>query len=186
MQQLLREAQELGRRRAWDEALALLAQAEVLARQLDPDTLRSVTREQERQRAAQKEAQDATDRAQRLEQLLADGARLLEEGKATEAKVAFDEAALASIARNAARPRGRRCRGGPIASTTAPREGLARTRPSSTFPARGGPRALSDAAADPTFTRPAAARRDAEVLEGCASRRSCGRTSTRWPRGARR
>jgi hypothetical protein len=92
MQQLVREAQELGRRRAWDEALALLAQAEVLARQLDPDTLRSVTREQERLRADQKEAQDAADRARRLEQLLADGARLLEEGKATEAKVAFDEA----------------------------------------------------------------------------------------------
>jgi tetratricopeptide (TPR) repeat protein len=91
-QRLLREAQDLGRRRAWGESLPLLAQAEVLARQLDPDALRTVTREQERQRAAQKESQDAAARAQRLEQLLADGDRLLGEGKATEAKVAFDEA----------------------------------------------------------------------------------------------
>ncbi len=92
VQRLLQRAQELGRRGAWDESLPLLAQAEQLARGLDTDTLRSVTREQERQRAAQKEAADAAARAQRLEQRLADGQRLLDEGKPTDAKVAFDEA----------------------------------------------------------------------------------------------
>ena len=155
MQQLLREAQELGRRHAWDEALALLAQAEVLARQLDPDTLRSVTREQERQRAAQKEAQDAADRAQRLEQLLADGDRLLEEGKATEAKVAFDEA-LGVDPRNARALDGRRVAEDRIlASTTragrqkAYADGKALVD-SNQLEAALGP--LSDAAADPTFT----------------------------------
>jgi hypothetical protein len=155
MQQLVREAQELGRRRAWDEALALLAQAEVLARQLDPDTLRSVTREQERLRADQKEAQDAADRARRLEQLLADGARLLEEGKATEAKVAFDEA-LGLDPRNAPALEGRRVAEDHIlASTTrAAREkayadGKALVD-AGQLEAALGP--LSDAAADPSFT----------------------------------
>ncbi len=92
VQRLLQRAQELGRRGAWDESLPLLAQAEQLAKGLDADTLRSVTREQERQRAAQKETTDATAREQRLEQRLGDGERLLAEGKATEAKVAFDDA----------------------------------------------------------------------------------------------
>jgi tetratricopeptide (TPR) repeat protein len=92
VQRLLREAQELGRRRAWEESLPLLAQAEVLARELDADTRRAVTQEQERQRAAQAEALDTAARARRLEQRLADGERLLQEGKATEAKVAFDDA----------------------------------------------------------------------------------------------
>jgi tetratricopeptide (TPR) repeat protein len=50
-----------------------------------------VTREQERQRAAQKKAVDADNRTRRLEQLLADGARLLDEKKITEAKMAFDK-----------------------------------------------------------------------------------------------
>ena len=92
VRRLLDRAQELGRRGAWDESLPLLAQAEALARSLDADTLRSVTREQERQRAAQAEALDTAARAQRLEQRLSDGERLLEEGRANEAKVAFDEA----------------------------------------------------------------------------------------------
>ncbi len=155
MQQLLRDAQELGRKRAWDEALALLAQAEVLARQLDPDTLRAVTREQERQRAAQAEANETTARAQRLEQRLADGARLLEEGKATEAKVAFDEA-LGLDSRNPRAVEGRRAAEERIlASTTrAAREkafadGKALVD-AGQLEAALGP--LSDAAADPTFT----------------------------------
>lgn len=152
MQQLLREAQELGRRRAWDEALALLAQAEVLARQLDPDALRSVTREQERQRAEQKEAQDTADRAQRLEQLLADGDRLLGEGRATDAKVAFDEA-LGIDARSARALEGRRAAEERIlASTTraARRKAFADGKAlfdAGQYEAALGP--LSDAAADP-------------------------------------
>lgn len=92
VRRLLREAQELGRRRAWDESLPLLAQAEQLARGLDAETLQAVTREQDRQRAAQKEALDAAARHQRLQQRLSDGERLLEEGRATEATVAFDDA----------------------------------------------------------------------------------------------
>jgi len=104
----LRErAQELGRRGAWDEALARLAEAEVLARGLDADTLRAVTREQERLRAQRAETEDSATRARQLEQRLADGQRLLEEGRATDAKVAFDEA-LAIDPQNAQAREGRR------------------------------------------------------------------------------
>src|SRR5262245_48866059 len=67
---LLERAQELGRKASWDESLPLLAQAEALARSLDAETLRSVTREQDRQRAAQAEAKDQAARAQRLDQRL--------------------------------------------------------------------------------------------------------------------
>jgi tetratricopeptide (TPR) repeat protein len=170
MQQLVRDAQELGRKKAWDEALALLAQAEVLARQLDPDTLRAVTREQERLRAEQKEVLDTDTRARRLEQLLADGERLLAEGKGTEAKVAFDEA-LGLDPRN---PRAIGGRGAAeeriLASTTraAREKALADGKAlvaAGQLEAALGP--LSDAAADPTFTE---ARRllaeTRKVLEG--------------------
>ena len=89
---LLESARDLGKKGAWDESLAELAKAEALARSLDAETLRTVQREQERQRAAQTESKDLSTRAQRLEQRLADGERLLQEGKPGEAKVAFDEA----------------------------------------------------------------------------------------------
>jgi tetratricopeptide (TPR) repeat protein len=106
-QRLMREAQDLGRRGAWDESLPLLAQAEQLARGLDADSQRAVAREQERQRAAQKESLDAAARARRLDERLADGQRLLDEGKATEAKVAFEDALLLD-AKNARALEGRR------------------------------------------------------------------------------
>jgi tetratricopeptide (TPR) repeat protein len=154
-QRLMREAQELGRRRAWDESLPLLAQAEQLAKGLDADSLRAVTREQERQRAAQQEAKDAAARAQRLEQLLADGGRLLEEGKASEAKLAFDEA-LGLEPRNVRALEGRRVAEDRIlASTTraAREKALADGKAlidAGQLEAALAP--LSDAAADPTFT----------------------------------
>jgi tetratricopeptide (TPR) repeat protein len=89
---LLREARELGRRASYDEALALLKQAEALAKGLDAERLRAVTAESERLRAAQKDAAAAAARSQRLEQRLADGQRLLQEGKASDAMLAFNEA----------------------------------------------------------------------------------------------
>jgi tetratricopeptide (TPR) repeat protein/Cdc6-like AAA superfamily ATPase len=92
VRRLLREAQDLARRRSWNDALARLAEAEAIAKGLDADTLRGVNREQERVRAAQAEAVAAQARAQRLEQRLADGQRLLDEGRPTEADLAFREA----------------------------------------------------------------------------------------------
>jgi len=104
---LLERAQELGKKGSWDESLPELAKAEALARSLDADTLRAVQQEQQRQQRAQAEARDQTARAQRLEQRLADGNRLLEDGKNNEAKVAFDEA-LDLSPRNARALEGRR------------------------------------------------------------------------------
>jgi tetratricopeptide (TPR) repeat protein len=170
VQRLLKEAQELGRRRAWDGALALLAQAEVLARGLDTDTLRSVTREQERLQAAQKEEKEVQGRAQRLEQRLADGERLLGEGRATEAMVAFNEA-LDLEPTNARGLEGRRAaQEGILASTTRENRRKSYLEGKTLFDAGQyepalGP--LTDAAADPDN---AAARdllsRARQVLDG--------------------
>ena len=148
----LEQARELGRRGAWDESLPLLAKAEALARGLDADTLRSVTQEQEHQRAAQAESRDVTARAQRLEQRLSDGERLLEEGRANEAKVAFDEA-LDLAPRNARALEGRRSAEERIlASTTRAARQKALVEGKALFDAGQLEAALvplSDAAADP-------------------------------------
>ena len=173
VQRLLREAQELGRKGGWDESLPMLAKAEVLAKGLDPDTLRVVTREQEKQRAAQAEALDAAARTRRLEQRLADGERLLEEGKATDAKVAFDDA-LQLEPRNARGLEGRRVAEERIqASTTreARRKALADGRAlfdAGQYEPALGP--LTDACSDPVSAEGAEAcsllARAREVLEG--------------------
>ena len=91
IQRLLRESADLARRRSFEDALTRLAQAESLARSLDPDTLRSVTEARERIRATEKELQDAAARVQRIEQRLGEALRLLEGGEPTEAQVAFED-----------------------------------------------------------------------------------------------
>jgi hypothetical protein len=90
-QRLLKEAADLVRRKSYDEALTRLAQAEVAAKGLDPEILRQVTEAQNRIRATQEEIQVSAARAQRIEQRLAEAGRLLDEGKATESVVAFDD-----------------------------------------------------------------------------------------------
>ncbi len=150
---LLERAQELGKKGAWDESLPELAKAEALARSLDADTLRAVQQEQQRQRTAQAEAKDQAARAQRLEQRLADGNRLLEDGKNNEAKLAFDEA-LDLSPRNARALEGRRqAEERILASTTraARQQKLADGKAlfdGGQYEAALAP--LSDAAADPT------------------------------------
>jgi tetratricopeptide (TPR) repeat protein len=91
LQRLLRESDDLYKKRSFTEALARLAQAEVLARGLDPDRLRTVTDARERIRATEGESQEAAKKGQRIEQRLAEALHLLEEGKGTEAQVAFDD-----------------------------------------------------------------------------------------------
>jgi len=91
VQRLLRQAQDLARRGGVEEALVRLAQAEVLARELDSATLRSVVAEQERLRGTLEQTREAASRAQRIERRLEDGSRELEEGRPTEALVAFNE-----------------------------------------------------------------------------------------------
>ena len=153
VQRKMREAQELGRRRAWDDALARLAEAETLAKNLDAETLRAVNREQERWRSARAEAQAADERGQRLEQRLAAGQRLLDEGKPTEADLAFREA-LDVDPRNAVALEGRRTAQARILETTTRLERQAQYEKGKAFFDAGqyeqalGP--LADAAADPS------------------------------------
>jgi hypothetical protein len=142
---------ELGKKGAWDESLPELAKAEALARSLDAETLRAVQQEQQRQRTAQAEARDQAARAQRLEQRLADGDRLLEEGKQRgQGRV-----------RRGARPRARnaRARGAPPGRGAHPGYDHARRAPAEAGEGKalfdGGQyeaalAPLSDAAADPT------------------------------------
>ncbi len=92
VERLLREAQDFARRRAFEDSLARLVQAEAIAKALDSETLRRVTREEERVRDTERQAQEAVARSQRLEQRIADGQRLLQEGKPGDAKLAFDDA----------------------------------------------------------------------------------------------
>jgi len=91
MRRLRNEARALEGRREWEDALALLAQAAILARDLDTETLQAITRDQERLQEAQRAEREATARTRRIRQRLADGDRLLAEGLWTEARVAYDE-----------------------------------------------------------------------------------------------
>ena len=109
--------------RSYEDALTSLAQAEALARALDPATQRTVA---EAARAHQERAAgvaDATARAQRIEQALQEGARLLEEGKATEAVRALRRGAGAGPAERA-RPRGQAARPRSAIRATTTREKL--------------------------------------------------------------
>jgi hypothetical protein len=90
-QRLLREAADLVRRKSYDEALSKLAQAEVAAKGLDPEILRQVTEARDRIRATQDELQLSAAREKRIEQRLAEAGHLLDEGRATEAVVGFDD-----------------------------------------------------------------------------------------------
>jgi tetratricopeptide (TPR) repeat protein len=178
VQRLLDEARALGRRRAWDEALALLEQAEVLAGGLDADTLQAITGEQQRLQEAQRSERDAAARTRRIQQRLADGDRLLEEGKTTEAMEAYTEV-LDLAPRNARAREGRRIAQARILATTTR---AARERSFSEgkrlfdgghYEAALGP--LTDAAADPDYT---AARellaRARQIIEGLRRQRELG------------
>lgn len=91
VQRLRDEGRSLGQQREWDGALALLAQAEILARDLDSDTLQAITGEEERLREAQRTEREETARTARIEQRLADGDRLLGEDDLADALVAYTE-----------------------------------------------------------------------------------------------
>jgi tetratricopeptide (TPR) repeat protein len=107
IQRLLRESDDLSRKQSYADALAKLAQAEVLAKGLDPDTLRQVTDSQKRIRATESDLQEAARKARSIEQRLGEAHRLMEEGKATEAQVAFEDV-LALDAQNARAVEGKR------------------------------------------------------------------------------
>lgn len=90
---LIKEADELYKDGKLDAALARLAYAQGAAATLqDGQLLQGIADRSARIRADQKQQSDAAERAQRLEQLLAEGRTLLEQGRGTEAKMRFDQA----------------------------------------------------------------------------------------------
>jgi tetratricopeptide (TPR) repeat protein len=91
LQRLLVQSEDLFKQKRFADALAKLAQAEVLAKGLDPDALRTVTESRERIRATEGALQEAAKKVERIEQQLAEALRLLEEGgKDPGAQVAFE------------------------------------------------------------------------------------------------
>ncbi len=91
VERLLTEAGELAKRRKYDEALARLAQAQAGASNFDPQAQQRVLEMRNRVRAEQQELAESTSRGRRVEQALAEGRRLLDEARPTEAIVRFDE-----------------------------------------------------------------------------------------------
>jgi tetratricopeptide (TPR) repeat protein len=97
---LQREGESLYKAKKHTEALTLLAQAEAIAANLDSETQRSIRELKDRISAEQKDLVDTAAREKRVEQALAEARKLLDEGRATEAGVRFDEV-LAIDPRNA-------------------------------------------------------------------------------------
>jgi tetratricopeptide (TPR) repeat protein len=106
-ERLLKESADLVRKHSFEDALARLFQAELLAKNLDLDLQRRVTEAREKIRADQKEIAEAASRAHQIEQGLAEGGRLLTEGKGAEAQIAF-EGVLRLDSRNTAALDGKR------------------------------------------------------------------------------
>jgi hypothetical protein len=91
VERLLKEASELARAKRYDEALVRIAQAQAAAVALDPATQQRVIEAKQRLLAEQQAQGDSAKRAQRIEQALAEARRLLDDDRATEAIVHFDE-----------------------------------------------------------------------------------------------
>jgi AAA ATPase domain len=88
---LIREAEVLEKAHKLDDALAKLAGAQALARDLEPAMQQTIDEMGRRIRNERKAREDATAAAQKLDQALAEGARLLEQGKDAAAIVQFDQ-----------------------------------------------------------------------------------------------
>ncbi len=100
VEKALKDAGELQRARKFDEALARLANAQAAATNLDPATQQRVLDAKASVLAAQKASAEAAQRDRRVEQALVEAKRLLDEERAAEAIVRFDEV-LALDPRNA-------------------------------------------------------------------------------------
>lgn len=90
VERLRREGADLYRDAKHEEALARLAQAEKVAEVLEPAVRQQVADQVKRIRAEQNERAERAATAQKIEEGLARGRRLLEAEKAAEARIAFD------------------------------------------------------------------------------------------------
>jgi tetratricopeptide (TPR) repeat protein len=152
VEKLLRDASDLARQRRYDDALAKLAQAQAVAASLDPATQQRVLDNTRRVRGEQRELAEANARLQRIEQGLADGRRLLEEGRPAEAIVRFDEVLSLEVGNGAAAQGKAEAQERILASTTRAARREAFQRGKTLFDAgryQDSLQPLSDAAADP-------------------------------------
>jgi tetratricopeptide (TPR) repeat protein len=155
VQRLRARAEEQHKAGSYEEALASLASALAVARQLDRSTQAELVEMDKRIRDEKTRADEARDRKQRVAAALADGTRLLQEGKPTEAKLKF-EAVLAQDAANAAALEGKRRAEDEILASTdrAAREALLQEgrRLFEAGQYEEAQRPLAEAAADPDAT----------------------------------
>lgn len=150
---LRREGTELHRDGRGEEALARLAQAEKVAEVLEPAVRQQVADQVKRIRAEENERAERAATAQKIEEGLAEGRRLLEAEKPAEARIAF-ERVLALDARNAVAQDGKRDAEARILAETTQQERDAAFRSGKTFFEAGqyeqALKPLTEAAADPT------------------------------------
>ena len=154
-ERLLKESADLAQRRRYDEALERLARAKALAVSLDTAIQQRVSDLSERVQADKRHAIQQAEAQRRLEDALAEGRRLLDEGKPTEAAIRFDEA-LAIDPRNAAAAEGKQeARQRLLASQSRAERAAAYERGKKLFDAgqcEAALKDLTDAAADSTNT----------------------------------
>jgi tetratricopeptide (TPR) repeat protein len=149
---LRRESAELHRAGRYEDALSRIALAQKAAEALDPGTQRDIHDRMQRIRDDAARAAAAAERAQRIERDLQEGQALLDQGKATEAKIRY-ESVLAVDAANAAALAGRERAEEVILATTTEQSRLADLQRGRELFDAGrfdeALRPLADAAADP-------------------------------------
>ncbi len=162
VERLRREGSELYHDGRYEDALARLAQAEKVAEVLEPAVRQLVADQVKRIRAEQNERAERAATAQKVEEGLAEGRRLLEAERPAEARIAF-ERVLALDARNLVAQEGKRDAEARILAETTQQERDAAFRTGKTLFEQGqyeqALKPLTEAAADPT-NREAAALRD--------------------------
>jgi tetratricopeptide (TPR) repeat protein len=159
VERLRRESAELHQAGRSDDALARLAQAEKAAELLDPTVQQQVADAVKRIRADVTERTEQAARAARVEQRLSEGRRLLDQGRAAEARIAFDDV-LALDPKNAVAQAGRADAQNHIMAETTQQERDAALRQGKALLDAGqneqALRLLAEAAADPRNTEAAA------------------------------
>jgi tetratricopeptide (TPR) repeat protein len=124
---LKRTAADLHRSGNFQDALSRLSEAQKAAENLDPATQADISDRMARYRDDLNRASAAQEKTRRVEKELADGQKLLQEGKPTEAKLRFDSVLQYDAANAAALEGKRRAEEEILASTTkAARERLLR------------------------------------------------------------
>jgi tetratricopeptide (TPR) repeat protein len=153
VERLRREAADLSRDGKLEDALARLAQAEKMAEELEPAVRQQVADQVRRIRAEQNDRAERAATAQKIEDGLAEGRRLIAAERPAEARIAFDRV-LALDPRNAVALDGKRDAEARIMAETTQQERDAAFRTGKALFEQGqfeqALKPLTEAAADPT------------------------------------